>query len=212
MSNLTIEQRFNIDVEEHRLTIQNDNGVHRSLLLRDPETSINWYQIVTYPNGLLITGDMGTYCFERLNDMFQFFRTDRAPNLSYWHEKIEAEPKHNGCTEFDDDYFESRIEEYFKSWCDNNELDQESEEMVDLWSDIVDSVLSIESVKGGRDKLEAAYSFCRELDNGKRFEFVDFFENNFEKYTFHYIWCCYAIIHAIKMYDKAKEAKDGPKS
>lgn len=51
---------------------------------------------------LCYTGDMGTYVFQRLTDMFEFFRTDReykkrnggklAVNLSYWGEKLQATP------------------------------------------------------------------------------------------------------------------------
>lgn len=207
-----IAEQFAKDVASHTLEIQLDNGVHRSLLLRKPSNSSYWYRIVTYPNGLLITGDVGTYCFERLNDMLEFFRTDREPNLSYWHEKVQADPKHTGCTEFDADYFESRIKDYFESWCDDNKSAMEDYEPDDLWTDITDNVLSIEAGRDGSNALQAAYGFDRQLESGKHFQFVDFFEGNFEKYTFHYIWCCYAIAHAIKMYGAVKEAQNGPKS
>ena len=35
-------------------------------------------------------------------------------------------------------------------------------------------------------------------------ELTDFFEASTTAMTFHYVWCCYAIVHAIKLYDEYK--------
>jgi hypothetical protein len=42
------------------------------------------------------------------------------------------------------------------------------------------------------------------VHEGLQFHFQDLWESNFERYTFHFIWCCYAIAWGIKTYDESK--------
>ena len=79
-----------------------DNGVHRHIRFKKPGTMCMYFDLITYPGGLLYTGDMGTYVFVRLQDMFEFFRTSNQDgwvkemgltlytNHSYWSEKLVA--------------------------------------------------------------------------------------------------------------------------
>ncbi|MFW0772492.1 hypothetical protein ACLRGI_04920 [Paenarthrobacter nitroguajacolicus] len=41
------------------------------------------------------------------------------------------------------------------------------------------------------------------------FEYPDVWEQNWEDYTFHYLWCCHAILSGIQHYYEAKAAADG---
>ncbi|EPN8197881.1 hypothetical protein ACT3ON_001083, partial [Acinetobacter baumannii] len=45
--------------------------------------------------------------------------------------------------------------------------------------------------------------------NANGVQLADFWEHNLNDYTYHYIWCLYAIVHAIKLYDAAKEPSHG---
>ena len=85
---------------DHELSILHDEGVYRHLQMKQPNTNNMWYDIVTYPNNLVISGDMGCCVFSRINDMFQFFRTDELSiNYSYWSEKEQATSNINFRTE-----------------------------------------------------------------------------------------------------------------
>ena len=75
------EARFLGDVDWHVMTVLRDDGVHRHIRLKRPDSGSYWFDLITWPGTLCIDGDCGTYVFRRLEDMFQFFRTV-APTLS----------------------------------------------------------------------------------------------------------------------------------
>ncbi len=77
MSDRNIEAEFLKDVSAHVMRVIRDDGAHRHLRFAAPTSSIYWFDVITYPGELVITGDCGTYVFRRLPDMFEFFRTDR---------------------------------------------------------------------------------------------------------------------------------------
>jgi hypothetical protein len=51
------------------------------------------------------------------------------------------------------------------------------------------------------ESIETVHETIRNFD---AFEFSDFWEHDLTEYTYHYIWCCYAIAWGIAEYDKAK--------
>lgn len=84
-------QDFLNDVKNHELIIHKDDGIYRHITLRDPKTINLLFNITTFPDYLVITGDMGTITFSRVDDMFKFFRNDELNiNPNYWAEKIQA--------------------------------------------------------------------------------------------------------------------------
>jgi len=86
--------RFARDVANHKLTVLRDEGLYRHLRFKAPDGSTYWFDLITWPGYLTITGDMGTYVFARTQDMFEFFRSHRSTgfpiNPGYWAEKIRA--------------------------------------------------------------------------------------------------------------------------
>lgn len=88
MSECTME-RFLDDVAKHEMTVLADQGNVRHLSFRAPGTVIQHFNLTTWPNHLCVSGDMGTYVFSRLEDMFDFFRENKI-NPGYWHEKLKA--------------------------------------------------------------------------------------------------------------------------
>ncbi len=38
--------------------------------------------------------------------------------------------------------------------------------------------------------------------------FEDFFDGSMNRFTFHFMWCCYALAWGINKYDKSKENKN----
>ena len=93
MTNDEIEQQFIEDTKEHTMDIINDDDINRRIIFSRKGSSAYQYILHTWPGYLMITGDMGTYVFRRIDDMFNFFSTG-SPNYKikpgYWSEKLEA--------------------------------------------------------------------------------------------------------------------------
>ena len=77
MSATSPDEQFLRDVAEHTMTVIREDGVSRHIRFAKPGTSCMHFDLITWPGYLCYTGDMGTYVFQRLTDMFEFFRTDR---------------------------------------------------------------------------------------------------------------------------------------
>ncbi|HHQ6055214.1 hypothetical protein ACMGDF_06270 [Morganella morganii] len=79
---------FQNDTKLHEMTCIKSDGVHRHYHFSNPKYSNYWFDIVTVPGYLFMTGDMGTWAFSRINDMIQFFNHDRI-DYGYWAEKLQ---------------------------------------------------------------------------------------------------------------------------
>lgn len=187
------EQNFLKDVAEHELQVVQELGLHRHLKFKKPGTYHMHFHIVTWPGYLAFSGDMGCFVFSRLPDMFEFFRgrskEELEINLGYWSEKIEATNKHRGHKEFSPELFEENI----KRWLTEREatkatIDEVTEEVLSATHD------------GEYPAMQAAMQF----KSADGFRFTDFWEVDCREYTFHFVWCCYAIAWAIRKYDAAK--------
>lgn len=210
-------ETFLKDVSSHTMTVLRDDGVNRHLRFRKPRPagSEYWFDLITWPGALCIDGDMGTYVFKRLDDMFEFFRTDReylerngaklAINPGYWDEKVQAHPG-KGLKEFDEERFDAAIRERLVEWMRSNRDRTTKDERRELWDRVMDEVIGAD---GAERKRMAAYDFHHDIKRGSDFYFQDFWETNVERFTFHFIWCCYAIALGIKMYDENKSAVSG---
>jgi len=218
------EDLFLKDVSGHAMEVIRDDGVHRHLRFRKPRPagSEYWFDLITWPEMLCIDGDMGTYVFRRLDDMFQFFRTDReynkdrgrklGINLGYWSEKLRA-PDSRAAEEYSADKFRQYVKEAFAQWVEQTQPDDDASdderaafdtEKVALWGEIEDDVLCAAD-DGEIRAHDSATGF-----EGRRwnFSFSDAWEWDCRDYTFHFVWCCYAIAWGIEIYDEHK-AKGG---
>ena len=89
------EQMFLDDVKNHQISIIKDDGLHRFIRFKRPDSTSYWFDLITWPGFLCISGDCGTYVFSRTEDMFDFFKMrdgdfnkkkDRLLNINprYW--------------------------------------------------------------------------------------------------------------------------------
>jgi len=204
------KETFLNDVRNHKLFIERDDGVYRHLKINSGSFNQS-YEIITWPGGLLYTGDMGTYEFERTTDMFCFFRYgldqktgDININSSYWAEKCFAESvNENGIREFDSDRFNKNVKEHWENYFEDN---TESEEAKEVWEEIESQ--GLQSDDSEYELINALNNFST-YDIETNFNFWDFWEDACESKTYHFIWCLYAIVYAIKLYDEyKKENKD----
>lgn len=194
-----ILERFLDDVKNHTLTINLDQGIYRDLTISIPVCSDYHYNITTRPGYLMITGDMGSFTFYRSTDMFNFFRNkdDYRIKAQYWSEKLEAVCKRGGATSFDFDSVKSQLQdrlECFLEYTDDDDSIEAAKEAVDYFCNYV-------------EKYEWEYiNYINNWDSTEAggLSLEDFWECKPEKFTHHYIWACYAIIHAIKLYDLEK--------
>ena len=223
MSHKPTEESFLKDVATHEMHVLMDSGIYRHIRFKRPGTGCYHFDLITYPGYLVYSGDMGCYVFSRLDDMFQFFRTDRSDwnynrkgglsiNLGYWSEKLQAVSGNghgfgSGVTEFSKDKFIQVINEYRLRWIrdarDCRRLTKEQRR--ELWESVDQSVL-YQIDDGEHAALQAAHDFSEKL-GGRRYEFSDLFEHNFTEYTYHFIWCCYALAWGVGQYDAVKEER-----
>jgi hypothetical protein len=191
---------------EHKMTVVRDDGVYRHLVFQKPGTNVYRYNITTFPGHLVITGDMGTFVFNRLEDMFEFFRAKPADherskglyvNFSYWAEKCDAADRRTGgLMEFSPAKFAAAVKEHFDNATEQGYIEQKNKDAI--WAEIVRDVLSCDGDEA--DAFRAANDF-----ESHGFYFQDFHEARVEEYTHHFQWCCYAIAHAGRTYDVMRD-------
>lgn len=222
--NACTEDQFLKDVDGHAMTVLRDDGVNRHIRFKNPAESPYWFDLITWPGSLCIDGDMGTFVFRRLHDMFEFFRTDqehynrtgRADKIAikprYWSEKLQA-PSQREAMEYSADLFRQHVKEAFDNWVESsqpgydNSTESERDQFDDskdvLWCELEEGVLSIAD-----DGDVRSYDAAREFKCAKApgFRMEDCWEWNCREYKPHFIWCCYAIAWAVNTYDRGGAA------
>lgn len=231
MTDPTSEQFLN-DVKDHKLSIIRDDGVYRHIRLAEPGTSCMHFDLITWPGYLCYTGDMGTYVFTRTQDMFCFFRGDGKLriNLGYWSEKlvaVDGRSKGGSAKEFSEEKFRAVINQYRVDWIRSHSEGRQSlqgdrrdlltkDERRELWESVEDRVFGALDDYGEHGASMAAYEFSYiprrpgQQVPRRSWQFTDLFEHDFTEYTFHFVWCCYALAWGIQQYDAMKEAASVP--
>lgn len=201
------EEQFLKDVATHEMTVLRDDGIYRHLRFRNPACSWNqWFEIVTWPWRLVYTGDMGTFAFTRLEDMFQFFRT--APrgevglhiNPGYWGEKLVAvdrDGRESSETRFSFERFKEHVEQDVTQWIEEGGLDNSGQKEL---REALEEMFSEFEEDDERGAHEAVSRFSCEI-GAHRFGFEDTWEWNCREASLRFLWCCYAIAWAIARYD-----------
>lgn len=203
MTNETLEQ-FLKDVQDHQLTVNMENGVFRDITVKNPRSSDMHYNITTRSGYLIYTGDMGCFVFQRLHDMFNFFRDEKGYSINpyYWSEKVQGVEKGEGIKQFSASKAEKRVKEHLDYYL--NELDMvdpADRKMAEEAREAIDSLIS-----EAHDHEVEFFSTLRDWDekDAGGLSFDDWYEMDFTDYTSRYLWACYAIVHAIKLYDAHK--------
>jgi len=199
------EERFLSDVSNHVMKVINDDGVNRHLRFSSGGYAYR-FDLITWDGQLLITGDCGSYLFQRCEDMFTFFRMDRSDfnnlkgcklqiNAGYWGEKLKAIATTGGYRKFSEDKAREVILDHVKN-CFDGKVKRA------LLREIESSVLS--HISDGRPT--DIYDSLNEFEGECGFKFRDAWEwfGSCEDYTFGYIWCLYAIAWGIMQYDNSK--------
>lgn len=201
MSKPTLE-RFLKDVASHQLIVNLDQGVYRDITVKKPNSVDMHYNITTRPGFLIFTGDMGDFIFERTNDMFGFFRSDDGSyyiNTGYWGEKVQA----GEVSKFDPGTACESVKQYLTNYLDDLDLsDSEDQEKSKQALEAVTDFIGSHQYSSEFDFWEGIN--CWDPDEAGGLELSDFWEASTTAKTYRYIWACYAIVHAIKLYDEFK--------
>lgn len=191
----TSRRQFDNSVTEHEMTVLQDHGLYRHLRFRRPGTGIYGFDLITWPGHLVITGDLETYHFSRIPDMFEFFNDygDRSINPHYWGEKLRGEIKY---TRYSPEMFTQRVVQDF--W----ERRHERERNTRLWQAIREDVLA-----HAYDEHEARIA-VRDFyfDGGiepDTFEFYDTWEWDVTDCDWRYLISLHAIVWGIAKYRAA---------
>lgn len=192
------KEQFLSDVKDHAITILKDDGVYRHINYAKPGTINMSFQITTWPGYLCISGDMGCYTFSRTNDMFNFFGgDDLGINPSYWQEKVQAGASYSGasaiCKEYSPEKFKSAVKECANDWLEQHPFDDE--EKKESFEEEIEEIT---------DCADDYYDAINAVRNSNLRCLQDFFENSIEAYKYHYIWCLWAIVWGISVYEKEK--------
>lgn len=198
------EAQFLKEIAQHQMTVIRDDGVYRHIRFSRPQSSDMHFDIITWPKYLCYTGDMGTFVFLRLVDMFNFFREPDperglAINPGYWQQKVEAADKSDGVTEYCHDKFVAAINEWVDDYINDN-LSDDPEKAAELREAVKDEVLSCDENEIRAHDAASSFSF-------EGFKFEDFWEVDVKKFSGRFIWCCFALVWAIQQYDASKLEK-----
>lgn len=192
-------QRFERDVATHVMTIERDAGVDRRVTFRRPGTRCMSFELVTWPGVLAYTGDMGSFMFTRLHDMFEFFRLpeypSRLPSFGYWEEKCIAADRNGGTRAFSWALFDKTAREWISSFAQ----DLPAESQREVWTQANEELLG-QCFDHEVDAYHAAMNFTW----GGRSPLQDFWEVGCWEHTHHFTWACHAIAWGIQQYDAAR--------
>lgn len=208
MNDICPENRFLGDVAHHAMEVIRDEGLHRHIRFKKPGTYCMHFDLITWPGYLCYTGDMGTYVFRRLEDMFEFFRTDRenmrlrdghtlAINPEYWGEKLEAVDRGDGFKKYSADKFKRIVNELVGDHIEERGWPIAGVLAMELRDAVHEQVLC--RCENEFEAHDAAGGF--QLNE---FVFSDFWEHDLTDYTYRFIWCCYALAWGIQKYDASK--------
>lgn len=190
-------KQFITDVRDHEMSVEHDDGVFRHLRFRKPDAWMYHYEITTWPGHLTITGDMGTFTFARLHDMFQFFNEPRI-NAGYWAEKLRATDTMGGHTAFSEEKFRAQVEEQIESFIERHKDAELGQLRRDIEHDVLDEAYSEESA------MTAVRDFYDHSGQGFTFN-LDYWDWDNTEYRFQFLWCLHAIRWGIEQYRKAEK-------
>lgn len=188
-----------IPMRAHEMTILHDDGLYRHLRCKSPDHGTYWFELITVPGSLTFRGDGESFVFARIQDMFDFFRSSRGINPTYWSEKLTS--ARDAALKYDEESFRAQV------WQHVREYGQEyrglakavQEHFFDGWSDYY--------IGDEQQARQALDSFSYSPDGTyprKPFTFGETWEWDFKGFDWWFLWACQAIVWAIAQYDAAK--------
>ncbi len=202
MSKQPIAVRFARETAEHEMTILHDDGLYRHVRFRNPKTGNMWFELITTPGTLIFQGDGDGFTFQRVPDMFEFFRgpVDYV-NPRYWWEKV---------TDGRD-----RAERYYSNLMKQHlreavaEAIREDPELAPLKDQVERELIGSYDIENEHAAVAAVMDFSFYKNDDDRydpyanadFQFQDTYDWRVRDYDWWYLWACQAIVWGIRQYD-----------
>ncbi len=204
-------ERFTRETKHHKLEVLHDDGLYRHLRFMSlpdgkPKYSAYWFDLITVPGALIFRGDGESFVFARVEDMFEFFRSnpDRTTmriSPDHWAEKLTSD--RDRVKAYSREKFEQHVAEALKDAEENwpgvtAEWKSETEDSIDYDLDYED---------GAREALRDFSYMAAGHDSTFRFE--DTYEWDLRDFDWWYLWACHAIVFGIAQYDAARVPAEG---
>ena len=188
-----------LHVKDHEMTVLLDQDTHRHLRFAKPGTGIWSFNLITWPGYLAICGDLQTYVFRRLPDMFEFFGSNVGQiNAHYWGEKLTAPTE---CRTFSFERFRTAVTQQYTEAIKDGYLEDPTGE---AWAAIETDVLATD---WGEVTDEATaymnldrFTWPPMSDREAHFWRFDTYDLPLRDYDWHYLLCCHAIVWGIAKY------------
>jgi hypothetical protein len=188
-----VAERAATDLARHKITQRLDYGLYRSWRCQEPGTWVHGFDVNTGPGWLMVTGDMGTFMWERTADMIGWAKGS-IESLSYFAEKVPREFK---IKEYDPEKAKAwLLGEVIEFWCDHAGCDMDDDDWND-WRNMLELYRDgdpTEQLDWERDVMEA-----RIADGG---DWPDFYS-----YTYHFLWVREGLRWFFANMDKAAYAR-----
>ena len=191
----TYTRRF---IRPHEMTVKHDDGLYRHLLFKSPDTSIYWFELVTWPGRLSIHGDLGdSYTFARVPDMFTFFRRHEV-NPVYWSEKLDGDS--SKVRVYSEDVFRRNVWDHVRSHTQGRPAPGLAKAVhAHFFGEYAEYNLDYEE-----EARAALDSFEYHGPDQKPFQFDDAWEWDCRDWDWSFLWACHAIVWGIARYDEAR--------
>lgn len=189
-------------VEKHEMTVLQDEGLYRHLRFKSPDNGFYWFDLLTWPGHLYVGGDIRSWVFARVPDMFTFFggHVGRI-NPSYWSEKLKA-PEYTAARHYSLEVFQQKVRAEFEEVApeiagdlhilESMRFDLEQEVLDDDWGELEDETVA-------RLRLDRFESHG--------LHFYDTWEWDFSEWDHHFLLSCHAIVWGISKYYASKGAQ-----
>jgi hypothetical protein len=195
---MNFTEEFLKNVKDHEMTILKDDGEYRHLRFKRADSGQYYFDIVTFPYHLVITGNMGEYVFGPCDDILRIFRGHELEDLSlyYFNQKCLAGHK----SEWSSDVFWDEVRGILEEPCEESGMAL-SEAMSILEKNIDDASMDIAC------QQFAEFDFEGELGFDVPFEPTDSFGSCLAP-TYTYEWACHAGVWGTQKFYACKERKD----
>ena len=185
--------RFTNETRNHEMTVLLDQGMYRHLAFTDPKGSFYRFDLVTWPNNLMVRGDGLSFAFSVFPpvDLFRLFRESNHGDINpgYWQEKVTA-----GRGDIKD-WSEAK----FRAWVLEEATSAEARcpgAVEAVTSQILDSEDHNLEYRGTAEYAVASF------DHGDfRLRIPDEWELSFDDFSWEYLFACRAIVWGIRQYD-----------
>lgn len=214
-------ETFIKSTEDVEIEVLLDNGIYRHLKFKSPSSSIVDFEICTYPDHLVISGDHGCFTFKEKGDLFNFFRRDvvlcGTPSIpthdDYWTSKVISESTIvGGIHETNANVISATLDQCVKDAISEGLTFWESavQENYDDYDDFISSVKdeledAISSIDVNNFEWLTLIEFESEIASGLK-PFSELSYDCGKELTHQFQYCCKAIVWGIHVFEEKKGA------